>query len=101
MRERCTATRDLVRGRRAEMRMIRTRDTHTQRVTTRAKQHDSVQTTRGHTRHSTLTTHETACATSANDALISTRPRAHHARTARRQHLRHVRITNNHRVYTK
>jgi hypothetical protein len=27
-------------------------------------------------RHSTLTTHETVCATSANDARISTTPRA-------------------------
>jgi hypothetical protein len=39
MRERCTATRDLAHGRRAAMRMFRTRGTRTQRVTTRAKQH--------------------------------------------------------------
>jgi hypothetical protein len=42
-------------------------------------------------RHSTLMTHETARATSANDGRISTTPRAE----------QHARITSNHRVYTK
>jgi hypothetical protein len=39
MRELCTATCDLAHGRRMAMRMICTRGTRTQRVTTRAKQH--------------------------------------------------------------
>jgi hypothetical protein len=42
----------------------------------RVKQHDNVQTTCEHARHSTLTIHETARATSANDAPTSTPPRA-------------------------
>jgi hypothetical protein len=41
----------------------------------RTKQHDSVQTTRGHTRHNTLTTYKAMRATSANDAQTSTQPR--------------------------
>jgi hypothetical protein len=44
--------------------------------------------TRGHARHSTLTTHETARATNANDARISTPPRVE-------QHARHRYGTNN------
>jgi hypothetical protein len=37
----------------------------------RVKQHDSVQMTRRHARHSTLTTYETARATSTNEHIIT------------------------------
>jgi hypothetical protein len=51
----------------------------------RTKQHDNLQPTRGHTRHTMLTTHETVRATKANDERISTLPRAgQHARLTRK-----------------
>jgi hypothetical protein len=52
-----------------------------------------MKTTRGHAQHSTLTTHETARATNANDEQISTPPRVE-------QHVRHRYGTNSTMIRT-